>query len=90
MAKYSPLRRYLKRQKHSEIVLTFSEIEDIIDAPLPRNAETPQWWANIVNPDHGHVQREAWRAAGYDAFLLPPSKVKFQRVHERAGSVEAR
>jgi hypothetical protein len=81
MAKYAPLRRYLKRQKLSEIVLTFGEIEEIIDAPLPMNAATPQWWANIVNPDHGHVQREAWRAAGYDAFLLPLSKVKFQRVH---------
>jgi len=81
MAKYAPLRRYLKRQKVSEIVLTFGEIEEIIDAPLPMHAATPQWWANIVNPDHGHVQREAWRAAGYDAFLVPPSKVKFQRVH---------
>ena len=81
MPKYAPLRRYLKRQSHSEIILTFGEIEEIIDAPLPRNAVTPQWWANIVNADHGHVQREAWRAAGYDAFLLPPAKVKFQRVH---------
>jgi hypothetical protein len=81
MPKYAPLRRYLKRQKHSEIILTFGEIEEIIDAPLPKNAATPQWWANIVNPDHGHVQREAWRAAGYDAFLLLPSKVKFQKVH---------
>jgi hypothetical protein len=81
MAKYAPLRRYLKRQKIPEIVLTFGEIEKIIDAPLPKNAATPQWWANVVNPDHGHVQREAWRAAGYDAFLLPPTKVKFQKVH---------
>jgi hypothetical protein len=81
MAKYAPLRRYPKRRKLPEVVLTFGEIEDIIDAPLPRNAATPKWWANIVNPDHGHVQREAWRVAGYDAFLLPPSKVKFQKVH---------
>jgi len=80
MAKYAPLRSYLKRQKHSEIVLTFGEIEGIIAAPLPRNAATSQWWANIVNPDHGHIQREAWRAAGYDAFFLPPSRVKFQKI----------
>jgi hypothetical protein len=39
-----------------------------------------QWWANVVNPEHGRVQREAWRAAGYDAFLLPCSRVKFQKV----------
>jgi hypothetical protein len=80
MSKYAPLRTYLKRQKLSEIVLTFGQIEDIINAPLPNYAGKPQWWANIVNPEHGHVQREAWRAAGYDAFLLPPSRVKFQKV----------
>ena len=80
MAKYAPLRNYLKRKKLSEIILTFDEVEHIIHAPLPKNAATPQWWANIVNPDHGHVQREAWRAAGYDAFLLPPSRVRFQKV----------
>lgn len=80
MHKYAPLRRYLKRQKVFEIILTFGQIEDIIDAPLPKIAGNPQWWANIVDPDHGHVQREAWRAAGYDAFLLPPSRVKFQKV----------
>jgi len=80
MAKYAPLRNYLKRKKLSEIILTFDEVEHIIHAPLPKNAATPQWWANIVNPDHGHIQREAWRAAGYDAFLLPPSRVRFQKV----------
>ena len=80
MAKYAPLRNYLKRKKLSEIILTFDEVEHIIHAPLPKNAATPQWWANIVNPDHGHIQREAWRAAGYDAFLLPPSRARFQKV----------
>jgi hypothetical protein len=80
MSKYAPLREYLKRQKLSEVILTFGEIEDIIDAPLPKNAGAHQWWANIVNPEHARVQLEAWRAAGYDAFLLPRSRVKFQKV----------
>ena len=80
MLKYAPLREYLRRQKLREIILTFGEIEDIIDAPLPMYSAKPQWWANVVNPDHRHVQQEAWRAAGYDAFLLPPSRVKFQKV----------
>src|SRR5579863_2631626 len=48
MHKYAPLRRYLKRKKESEIILTFGQIEDIIDAPLPKIAGSPQWWANIV------------------------------------------
>jgi hypothetical protein len=68
MSKYAPLRKYLKRQKLSEIVLSFGAIEDIIDAPLPKHAGTPQWWANIVNPEHGHVQREAWRGTAYPPF----------------------
>ena len=42
MQKYAPLRRHLKRKKGSEIILTFGQIEDIIDAPLPKVAGNPQ------------------------------------------------
>jgi hypothetical protein len=80
MAKYDPLRDYLLRQRLQEIILTFREVESILGDRLPAYASKPQWWANIANPKHGRVQREAWRAAGYDAFLLPPSKVKFCKV----------
>ena len=80
MSKYASLRKYLQRQKLSEIVLTFGAVEDIIDVPLPKNAGTSQWWTNVVDPAHGHVQREAWRDAGYDAFLVSPSRVKFRKV----------
>jgi hypothetical protein len=80
MSKYAPLRHYLRRQKLTQIILTFQEVEKIIDARLPNNAATRQWWANVVNPEHGRVQREAWRAAGYDAFLLSSSRPKFQKV----------
>jgi len=33
---YDALRDYLKKQKLPEFVLTFQQIEEIIDAPLPR------------------------------------------------------
>jgi hypothetical protein len=79
MAKYDPLRDYLMRQKLREFILTFDEIENIISAGLPRNAATPQWWANIRG-QHGHVQREAWRKAGFEAFFISPNRARFVRV----------
>jgi hypothetical protein len=80
MSKYAPLRDYLQRQSGAEFFLTFKEIERIIGASLPRSAARPQWWANVKEIST-HVQREAWRAAKYDAFLIAGSqKVRFRRV----------
>jgi hypothetical protein len=77
--KYDALRDYLLKQHPREIELTFAEIEKILGARLPKTAERPQWWANQVAS--GRPQREAWRVAGYDAFLVAGSrKVKFRRV----------
>ena len=79
MAKYDPLRDYLMRQTLREFTLTFREIEDIIGDRLPTNSSTPQWWANIKG-QHGHVQREAWRKAGYEAFFVSPDRARFVRL----------
>ncbi|MGH8291527.1 MAG: DUF7662 domain-containing protein [Steroidobacteraceae bacterium] len=82
MSKYAPLRDYLMRQKYREFELTFKEIEAIIGGRLPSTADRPQWWANVSDPATTHVQREAWRSAGYDAFLLRGSdKIKFRKTH---------
>jgi hypothetical protein len=84
MSIYDPLRDYLKRREFQEIELSFQKIEEIIARSLPRSADRPQWWANQVAP--GRPQREAWRAAGFDAFLIAGSKkVKFRRVSARSG-----
>lgn len=81
MGKYDPLRDYLKRQREQELELTFTEIERKLGAMLPNSASRPQWWANVKDPATTHVQREAWRAAGYDAFLIAGrDRVKFVRV----------
>lgn len=80
MAKYDPLRDYLLRQSQPEFYLSFQQIETIIGASLPASADRPQWWANTKSPG-SHVQREAWRIAGYDAFLVSGGqRVKFTRV----------
>ena len=79
MSIYDPLRDYLRRCTFREIELSFSEVENIIGRPLPASAERPQWWAN--QRAAGRPQREAWRVAGFDAFLIAGSrKVQFRRV----------
>lgn len=81
MAKYDPLEAHLARRGEDELELGFAEVERIIGGELPPSASRPQWWANETRAD-GHVQRRAWRNAGYDAFLLPRSRVLFRK---RAG-----
>jgi hypothetical protein len=79
MSKYDPLGTYLRRQGLHEIELTFGEMEQSLGFRLPPSAQRPQWWANQMAT--GHSQREAWRSAGYDAFLIVGSnKVKFRKI----------
>jgi hypothetical protein len=79
MSIYDRLRDYLRALTLREVILGFAEIEEIIGRKLPTSAERPQWWANQVAG--GRPQREAWRAAGFNAFLISGSrKVRFCRV----------
>ena len=80
MSKYGPLSQHLKRQTLAEFTMTFREIEALLGAALPGSASRPQWWANVKGSS-SHVQREAWRSAGYDAFLINGGdRVRFKRV----------
>ena len=66
MAKYNPLARYLQAQSASELMLSFTAIEGIIGAQLPRSArERPEWWWNDLAPDSSHVQSRSWVRTGY-------------------------
>jgi hypothetical protein len=61
--------------------MSFAEIERVLGAMLPKGADRPQWWANVSDPKTSHVQREAWRSAGYDAFLIAGrDRVRFRRI----------
>ena len=81
MSKYDPLSGHLRRQRQDELELTFVEIERILGAMLPKSAALPQWWSNVTDPKTTHVQRKAWRDAGYDAFLLTgKDRVRFKRT----------
>jgi len=80
MGKYDPLFGHLRRQQASEFEMSFAEIERVLGAHLPNSANLPQWWANVTDASTTHVQRRAWGAAGYDAFLIAGrDRVRFRR-----------
>jgi hypothetical protein len=81
---YDPLRDYLKAQTRSEFVLSFEEIEEIIDAALPRAAQRASWWDSLRSPQEKMPQREACLDGGYIATRQADGKsVKFKRMPAR-------
>jgi hypothetical protein len=47
---YGALRDYLKKQSLPELVLSYEQIEEIIDAALPRAAQRASWWDSLRSP----------------------------------------
>ncbi len=81
MIDYDRLRDYLKQQKLPEFVLSFAQIEDIIDAALPRASHRASWWETMRSPQEKMPQREACLAAGYIATRLADGRsVRFKRM----------
>lgn len=81
MNDYGALRNYLKKQTLPEFVLTFGEIEEIIDAPLPRAAHRASWWDSLRSPQEKMPQREACLDGGYVATRQADGRsVKFKRM----------
>ncbi|MET4067069.1 hypothetical protein ABID58_001852 [Bradyrhizobium sp. S3.2.6] len=80
MNDYDALRDYLLRQKQTEFVLSFEEIEEIIGAALPRAANRASWWDTSRSPDIKMPQREACIAAGFKATRMPDGQtVRFTK-----------
>jgi hypothetical protein len=78
---YGPLRDYLKKQTLPECVLSFEEIEQIIDAALRRAAHRASWRATPRSPQEKMPQREACLAGGYIATRLADGRsVRFKRM----------
>jgi len=61
----------LRRQRQDERELAFPAIERILHAMLASSAAWAQWWSKLADPETTHVQRKAWRDAGYDAVCCP-------------------
>jgi hypothetical protein len=78
---YDALRDYLKKRSLPELVLSFEQIEEIIDAALPRAAHRASWWDSLRSPQEKMPQREACLAGGYVATRLPDgNRVRFRRL----------
>ena len=78
---YDALRDYLKKQTLAELVLTFEQIEAIIDAALPRAAHRASWWDSLRSPQEKMPQREACLEAGYVATRQADGQsVKFKKI----------
>ena len=81
---YDPLRDYLRAQKRAEFVQSFEQIEEIIDAALPRAAQRASWWETLRSPQEKMPQREACIEAGYIATRQADGKsVKFKKMPAR-------
>ena len=81
MNDYDALRNYLRKQTLPELVLTFEQIETIIDAALPRAAHRASWWDSLRSPQEKMPQREACLAGGYVATRQADGRsVKFTRM----------
>ena len=87
---YDLLRDYLKKHKLPEFVLTFEQIEEIIDAALPRAAHRASWWETERSPQEKMPQREACLEAGYIATRQADGKsVKFRKMKAARGHTRA-
>src|SRR6478609_1167903 len=72
---YDALRDYLMRQKQTEFVLSFEQIEEIIGAALRAS-----WWDSLRSPDIQMPQREACLATGFVATRMPDGQsVRFRK-----------
>lgn len=80
MGKYDPLFEYLKTKTEAEVLMGFSDIENIIKAPLPKSARKKfAFWAR-AKPTDGHVWAHAWQKAGFRATVhFPSGSVSFVR-----------
>jgi hypothetical protein len=78
---YDALRDHLRKQKLAEFVLSFEQIEEIIDAALPRAAHRASWWETLRSPQEKMPQRQACLAGGYIATRQADGKsVRFKKI----------
>ena len=84
--KYDKLYEYLCKKKNQNIkiiILSFSEIENIIEDDLPKGARTHKsWWSNNGSAK-GCTQNISWLYAGYNASPdISKHEVQFHQITE--------
>lgn len=74
MAKYEPLVRYLRRQKASEVELSFCDIERIVGL-LPKASNDLLWW-RAEDAASAQPQQRAFAQSGF----TPKPELRAERV----------
>jgi hypothetical protein len=80
MGKYEPLGQFLRKQRTSEVPMTFREIEKVTGVKLPPKAQHHRaWWSN--NPGN-NTMTKVWLEAGYESAQvdLEARKLVFRRI----------
>lgn len=77
---FRPLHKYLDERFANRVVLTLSEIEDVLGAALPEVAKlNDAWW--LDEGDETHQQSQTWRQAQRTAApRLKAGTVTFERI----------
>ena len=78
--KYLPLGAHLRRLagEHSDVTLTFAEIERIIGMRLPQGAQSVPFWQGVNGKPPSRAR--AWLAAGFVAQPdLAHGRIRFHR-----------
>lgn len=90
MSRYKPLGARLSRAEVDDVVLSFSDIEGILQRPLAASARTYRaWWANDAQ---GHSQaRAGWLDVGWEVKCVDFANetVHFHRVRPEHAGVRA-
>ena len=84
-SRYAPLAIWLQNQppEKNQLALSFSEIKEIIDGPLPETAYRHRaWWAN---DSMNHPQSQQWLEVGWRvaSVNMNDQTVRFARIQER-------
>lgn len=84
-SRYASLAIFLQTQpsRQDRVVLSFGQVEQIIDDPLPSSARAHRnWWAN---DSVSHVQSQQWLDAGWRVAQVNMTEevVTFARIRER-------
>lgn len=73
---YLPLYKYLDGRYADTVVLTFSEVEDLIGITLPGAAHTEaSWWDNGGSGSGASPQSHAWTRANRTATPNMPARI---------------
>jgi DNA-binding transcriptional regulator YiaG len=78
-SKYYPLFEHLQQCTQKQTILTFAEVEQILQKPLPVSANQRAWWSN--RDTVSALQSGAWVQAGYhvEAVDFAHETVTFQK-----------